>query len=109
MGNPIRNLAEWAPVPAAVSMAVYGIALDGWPLQAGRFFASVFQLDPVTLHPLHGWAAVLPGIALWIAACYTAVAAAWLAQHGLVRLRHLAAVRGGMAAPAARPEGGAAR
>lgn len=109
MRNTIRNIAEWAPVAAAVSMAAYGIALDGWPLQAGRFFASVFQLDPVSLLPLHGWAAVLPGVVEWLVACYLAVAAAWLAGQGLARLRLPSATRDGIAAPATRPEGGAAR
>jgi hypothetical protein len=84
-----RRIAAWAPLPAALSMLVYGIALDAWPLQAGHFFASVFRLDPFTLLPIHGWLATLPGIAGWIVACYAATVswAIWRAARARGRLR----------------------
>jgi hypothetical protein len=83
MRTSIRSIAAWAPLSAALSMFVYGIALDVWPLQAGHLFASVFRLDPFTLVPIHGWLATLPGIAAWIAGSYASAAAGWALWHAL--------------------------
>ena len=102
MRAPIRTIGSWAPLPAALSMLVYGIALDLWPLQAGHFFASVFRLDPFSLMPIHGWLASVPGIALWIAACYAAAAAGWAFHYGAsaIPIRHSASCRAERAATA---------
>jgi hypothetical protein len=81
MRTSVRKISSWAPLPAALSMLGYGIALDLWPLQAGHLFASLFRLDPFTLRPIHGWPAVMPGIAISIAACYAVVAVSWALWH----------------------------
>lgn len=81
MQTPIRGIASFAPVAAPLSMIAYGLALDMWPQAAGGLFAALFRLDPWTLQPLEGWAAVLPGVALWVAGCYAAGALGWALWH----------------------------
>ncbi|HEX9843910.1 MAG TPA: hypothetical protein VGC20_14220 [bacterium] len=81
MYTSLRSIGGWAPLPAALSMIGYALALDLWPLRAGQVFASLFRLHPFTLQPIHGWAAALPGIALWIVACYGAAAVGWVLWH----------------------------
>jgi hypothetical protein len=77
MRSNIKAIAGWAPLSAALSFVVYGFALELWPSQAGRMFEAVFALNPYTLQPIHGWPAVVPGIALWVGVCYAAAAAGW--------------------------------
>lgn len=74
----VRTIGGWAPLVAALSIVVYAVALELWPLRAGHLFATLFRVDPFGLTPIQGWAEVLPGVALWIAACYAAAAGAWL-------------------------------
>ncbi|HKI96998.1 MAG TPA: hypothetical protein VKB51_00855 [bacterium] len=82
MRTNLRDMAGWAPFSAALSLAGYGVALQFWPAAAGRFFAALFGLDPYSLLPLHGWGAVLPGVALWLAGCYVAAAVGWWLRRG---------------------------
>jgi len=78
MRTSMREIGSWAPLAGALSLIGYAVALELWPLAAGRLFAALFRLDPLSLIPLHGWAEVLPGVGLWLAGCYAAAAIAWL-------------------------------
>lgn len=104
MRGSLREVGSWAVLPASLSLIGYGLALQVWPDPAGRFFSALLGLDAVTLHPLHGWATPLAGLALWLAASYAAAAAGWAlwrrARHGPHTLpldapEHLALARQG--------------
>ncbi len=92
MRSTIQEITGWAPLPAALSLTLYGIALQLWPGPAERLFAAVFALDPQSLQPIQGWAALVPGLLLWSAASYAAAAAGWA-------IRRKARVRGSRAGP----------
>jgi hypothetical protein len=75
MRSKIQEITGWAPLAAALSLTLYGIALQLRPVPAGRFFAAVLALDPQSLQPIQEWSTVVAGLLLWVAGSYAAAAA----------------------------------